>query len=140
MAFNSTKKLSGNIEALRLAFSEQGSYSDEEATVLKNYAGFGGLKAVLFGAGDKESWVAQNASANDLRLYPIMMELHQLLQEKLSPADYNYGILYARVGACRLICCHDRTANYSAAFIRAEFRCRHFYYRSGKGIPGLTGD
>ena len=92
MAFNSTKKLSGNIEALRLAFSEQDSYSDEEATVLRNYAGFGGLKAVLFGAGDKESWVAQNASANDLRLYPLMMELHQLLQEKLAVADYKAAV------------------------------------------------
>jgi len=39
MAFNSSKKLQGNIEALRLAFSEQDSYNDEEAAALRAYAG-----------------------------------------------------------------------------------------------------
>ena len=88
MAFNSSKKLAGNIDALRIALSEQDSYTPAEVEALKGYAGFGGLKAILFGAGPVEEWVQQNASANDLRLYPLMIELYQLLQEKLSPADY----------------------------------------------------
>jgi len=48
MAFNSSKKLAGNIAALRLALSGQESFSQEETEVLRSYAGFGGLKAVLF--------------------------------------------------------------------------------------------
>lgn len=92
MAYNSSKKLSDNIDALRLAFSEQENYTDQEAEALKKYAGFGGLKAILFGAGDKDSWVQQNASANDLRLYPQFMELHQLLQGNLSAADYKSAL------------------------------------------------
>ncbi|MBS1528625.1 MAG: SAM-dependent DNA methyltransferase, partial [Bacteroidetes bacterium] len=88
MAFNSAKKLQGNIEALRLALAEKEGYSDEEAAILRGYAGFGGLKAILFGTGTKEDWVAQNASANDLRLYPQFAELHALLQAKLEPDEY----------------------------------------------------
>jgi N12 class adenine-specific DNA methylase len=92
MAFNSSKKLAGNIAALRIALSGQESYNDKEIEVLKSYAGFGGLKAVLFGAGPVETWVEQNASANDLRLHPMMVELHGLLQEKLSPVDYKAAV------------------------------------------------
>jgi N12 class adenine-specific DNA methylase len=88
MAFNSSKKLSGNIEALRLAFSGQENYSDGEIETLKNYAGFGGLKAVLFSDGSIEEWTQQNASANDLRLYPLFLQLHDLLKEKLDAAAY----------------------------------------------------
>src|ERR1700744_5664362 len=92
MAYNSSHKLADNIAALRLAFSGKDNYSDQEAEVLKKYAGFGGLKAILFGSGDKDSWVQQNASANDLRLYPQFMQLHELLQEKLSPEDYKAAL------------------------------------------------
>jgi len=92
MAFNSSKKLAGNTDALRIALSEQDSYSPDEIEALKGYAGFGGLKAILFGAGPVEEWVQQNASANDLRLHPLVVALHELLQEKLSPADYKSAI------------------------------------------------
>lgn len=92
MAFNSSKKLAGNIDALRIALSEQDNYSPEEVEALKGYAGFGGLKAILFGAGPVEEWVQQNASANDLRLHPLVVALHELLQEKLSPADYKSAV------------------------------------------------
>lgn len=92
MAFNSSKKLAGNIDALRIALSEQEIYSPVEIETLKRYAGFGGLKAVLFGAGEVNDWVQQNASANDLRLQPLVKQLHDLLQEKLSPADYKAAV------------------------------------------------
>lgn len=92
MAFNSSKKLAGNIDALRIALSGQENFSPEEIDKLKAYAGFGGLKAVLFGAGAVEEWVEQNASANDLRLHPLVLELHRLLQEKLSPGDYKSAV------------------------------------------------
>src|SRR6185503_11356508 len=92
MAFNSSKKLAGNIDALRVALSEQDNYSPEEVETLKGYAGFGGLKAILFGAGPVEEWVHQNASANDLRLHPQVVALHELLWEKLSPANYKSAV------------------------------------------------
>src|ERR1700761_1229740 len=92
MAYNSAKKLADNIEALRLAFSEQESYNDKEAEALRKYAGFGGLKAILFGTGDRDSWVQQNASANDLRLYPQFIQLHKVLQEMLSSEDYKAAL------------------------------------------------
>jgi N12 class adenine-specific DNA methylase len=92
MAFNSSRKLAGNIAALRLALSGQESFNQEETEVLRSYAGFGGLKAVLFGAGEIDEWVKQNASANDLRLHPQVMELHGLLKEKLSEPDYKTAV------------------------------------------------
>ena len=92
MAYNSAKKLQGNIYALRLAFAEQDQFSDAEIEILKGYAGFGGLKAILFGAGTQEDWITQHASANDLRLYPAFMQLHELLHEKLSPDDYKSAL------------------------------------------------
>jgi N12 class adenine-specific DNA methylase len=92
MAFNSSKKLAGNTEALRIALSGQESFSVEEVEKLKAYAGFGGLKAILFGAGPVDEWIQQNASANDLRLHPLVLDLHQLLQEKHSPGEYKSAI------------------------------------------------
>lgn len=92
MAFNSLKKLAGNIAALQLALSGQESYTPEEIEILKAYSGFGGLKAILFGAGEVEDWIQQNASANDLRLHPAVIALHELLKEKLSPGDYKDAV------------------------------------------------
>ncbi len=92
MAFNSSKKLAGNIDALRIALSGQESYSFEETEILKGYSGFGGLKAVLFDPGEIEDWVKQNASANDLRLFPQMVRLHALLQEKLKGEGYKTAV------------------------------------------------
>src|ERR1700761_9804965 len=92
MAFNSSKKLAGNIDALRIAFSERDNYSPEEVETLKGYAGFGGLKAILFGGGPVEEWVEQNASANDLRFHPQVVALHELLRERLSSDDYKSAV------------------------------------------------
>jgi N12 class adenine-specific DNA methylase len=90
MAFNTSKKLSGNIAAIRIALEWDGRrvITKEELETLKSYAGFGGLKAILFPAGEIDEWKKSKASEADLRLYPQFMELHGLLQEKLSPNEY----------------------------------------------------
>lgn len=94
MGYNSQQKLSDNLAAIRIALTwkEGQRLSDEEVLVLKGYSGFGGLKAVLFPAGSRESWVALNASDQDLRLHGGVMELHQLLQQHLSEEEYKAAV------------------------------------------------
>jgi N12 class adenine-specific DNA methylase len=85
MAFNAAQKLAGNIAALRIALDWDGERKLEPAELetLKNYCGFGGLKAIYYPEADREEWVKKNASQADLRLYPQVMELFDLLREKL---------------------------------------------------------
>jgi len=77
MAFNALQQLRTNIESIRIALAfRPGDYLDKkQADTLRAYAGFGGLKAVLFPEAPVEEWKKQNASKNDLRLYPSFMEL-----------------------------------------------------------------
>jgi N12 class adenine-specific DNA methylase len=90
MAYNTLHKLTGNIAAIRiaLAYREGDVLSGEDKTILQNYAGFGGIKAILFPEGPKENWVSAGASEADLRLYHPIMGLHELLHNELSEADY----------------------------------------------------
>lgn len=90
MAFNASEKLSGNIDAIRIALSwdKKRKLTEPELAVLKSYVGFGGLRAVYFPYGERQEWIKQNASDNDLRLYPQVMKLHQLLKEYLSENEY----------------------------------------------------
>lgn len=89
MAFNSSKKLADNISAISIALNYIGQeLSPEEIGVLRNYAGFGGIKAVLFPPGSEAEWQAYDISQADLQLHPGVMRLHELLESKLSPADY----------------------------------------------------
>jgi hypothetical protein len=94
MAFNPAQKLAGNIAAVLIALDWDGKrkLTGVELNSLKGYAGFGGIKAVLFGAGSREEWVAKNASEADLRLYPQVMELHKLLQDHLDEKVYKQTI------------------------------------------------
>jgi len=94
MAFNAAKQLRINIDALCLALDWDGrrQFSETEALTLKAYAGFGGLKAVLFPKADISEWQKQHASDADLRLYPLVMELHQALQARLAEAEYKQAI------------------------------------------------
>jgi len=140
MAFNSSKKLSDNMEALRLAFAGQENYNHEETAILSSYAGFGGLKAVLFGAGDTESWVRQNASANDLRLYPLVKELHELLQAYLSTAGYKSAIGAMKSSILTAFYTPDVVPNaLYAAMVEQEIVPMKLYQRSGKSISSFTG-
>jgi len=92
MAYNPQKQLKANIEAIRIALDPSRAYSPGEVETLRNYAGFGGLKAVLFSKGTIEDWKAMNASEADLRLHPSVMQLHELLEEKLGAAQYKEAV------------------------------------------------
>ncbi len=90
MSYNSQQKLKDNLAAIRIAleWKEGKMLLPEEVEALKRYAGFGGLKAVLYPNGPKEEWIKLKASKEDLRLYPQITELHQLLQQHFNDADY----------------------------------------------------
>lgn len=90
MQYNSQQQLTYNLEAIRIALTWQTgkalSLQDKEA--LKLYGGFGGIKAVLFPEGPLQQWKELNASKEDQRLYPQIMELHRLLRTHLSEEEY----------------------------------------------------
>ncbi|MCC8407701.1 DNA methylase [Mucilaginibacter sp. UR6-1] len=89
MAFNSSKKLADNLSAISIALNYIGQQlSPEEIAALQNYAGFGGIKAVLFPPGTEAEWQAYDISQADLKMRPGIMQLHELLEGKLSSADY----------------------------------------------------
>jgi len=94
MAYNQFQKLRDNIAAIRIALEywEGTTVSDADAAILQKYSGFGGIKAVLFPVGEKSAWEERNASENDLRLYPSIMELHELLRQHLDEPTYKTAI------------------------------------------------
>jgi len=90
MGYNIQQKLNDNLDAIRIALQwKQGDLlSAEGISVLQKYAGFGGIKAVLYPNAPEEEWIRQQATESDLKLYPKMMELHQLLQQHFSGKEY----------------------------------------------------
>lgn len=94
MAYNQLQKLRDNIAAIRIALGYRNGIKLrlEDQAALAAYSGFGGLKAILFPAGEKEEWVKLNASDNDLRLYPSIMELHGLLKQNFDADEYKEAI------------------------------------------------
>ncbi len=94
MTYNQQQKLNNNIAAIRIAleWKKEKILSESEVETLKNYSGFGGIKSILYPRGNKEEWIKLHATNEDLRLYPNMMELHELLGEHLSPQQYNEAI------------------------------------------------
>lgn len=94
MSYNSQQKLKDNIEAIRISlnWSEGMVLSSDQISALKKYSGFGGLKAVLFPKAVKEEWKKLNVSKDDLKLHPQIMELHEILQQKLIDKEYKDAI------------------------------------------------
>jgi len=94
MGYNSQQKLKDNIAAIQIALEwKQGkSLLPEQVEALKRYAGFGGLKAVLYPNVPKEEWIKLKVSNEDLRLYPDIIELHQVLQQHLIEVEYKQAI------------------------------------------------
>src|SRR5665213_2337562 len=94
MSYNSQQKLQDNINAIQIAlqWKKGESLSVSQVQALQRYAGFGGLKAVLFPNGSKEEWLRLNASKEDISLYPQVMALHQLLQQHFNETEYKQVI------------------------------------------------
>lgn len=94
MAFNALQQLNKNVIAARVALSWDGKrvLRAEEIAALRNFGGFGGIKAVLYPAGPREAWVEKGAATADLRLYDQVMELHRLLRESLDEKAYQQTV------------------------------------------------
>lgn len=90
MAYNTARQLEANIAAIRIAldYANGKAVDASQVEVLQQYAGFGGIKAILYPYGDKSEWEKHNATKDDLRLYPKIMELHELLQAQLPEQRY----------------------------------------------------
>ncbi|WP_240049288.1 helicase-related protein [Mucilaginibacter psychrotolerans] len=102
--------MADNLAAIRIALDFTGQQlTPTELESLKKYAGFGGLKAILFPPGEISEWTNLGASKADLKLYPQVMELHDLLKQKLSDTAYK--------GAIDALKSSSQTAYYTPEFI-----------------------
>lgn len=94
MGYSTLKKLRGNLKAIGIALThEKGSpLGESEREALKGYAGFGGIKAVLYANGTMEEWTRQGATKEDLKLHPLIQELHELLHKHFDEQQYRQVI------------------------------------------------
>lgn len=94
MSYNSQQHLRHNIDALKIALEWKSgdTLSPDQVKVLKAYSGFGGIKAMLFPKASKEEWIKLNASKEDLKLHPHIIELHKLLLQYFNEAEYKQVI------------------------------------------------
>lgn len=90
MAYNVSQKLHDNHRAIQIALDYQNGHplTAEDAANLKKYAGFGGIKAVLYPYGTPEEWQANGATKEDLKHHEGVMQLHDLLKENYSETVY----------------------------------------------------
>lgn len=90
MAFNPLHTLRSNIRAIEIALNwkEGVQLSKEEIASLQAYAGFGGIKAVLFPDAPIDEWRTAGASEVDLKLHSDILVLHQTLKKYLSDKEY----------------------------------------------------
>ncbi len=81
MAYNKKERLRASIDAIRTVFmlEKEGRKSTpmEAGIILKQYAGFGGLKCVL----NPASSLADTAywAKSELELFPLVADLHRVL-------------------------------------------------------------
>lgn len=97
MSYNPSNKLQANIQAVNLALEWDGvtGLGKAQADVLKQFSGFGGLKAILYGDGTREQWEQAGATAADLKHYDQFMELHKVLKWNLSGKQHKAVLFYA---------------------------------------------
>lgn len=94
MAYNPLQKLTDNLSAIRVAldYREGKKIAATDVATLQRYSGFGGIKAVLYPAAEKEQWLKLGATDQDLRLQPGILELHQLLKMRCNDQEYKEAI------------------------------------------------
>ena len=77
---------------MRLNGKKAINFPTAQVEALQKYAGFGGIKAVLYPNASKDEWIKQNATETDLKLYADIMELHSLLQQHFNDKEYKQAI------------------------------------------------
>ena len=88
MSFNKKAHLSGNIEAIKLAFALEKEHRQptvEEKVAIQRYSGFGGLKCILNPTqtlGDEAYW-----SKSELDLFPLVAELQVMIRENCNSEE-----------------------------------------------------
>lgn len=94
MPYNQLQKLKDNIAAIRIAleYKSGDKISEQQKAILRRYAGFGGIKAILFGDTSKEEWIVKGASVSDQKLYEPIKELYALLKTTLPETEYKSAI------------------------------------------------
>lgn len=90
MGYRIQQKLQDNIDAIRIALEWQRGESLSESHVqsLKSYSGFGGIKAILYPNSPIDEWIQLKASKEDLKVYPGIVELHELLKAHFNEEGY----------------------------------------------------
>ncbi len=90
MGYNTHQKLIDNVNAIRIAleWKEGDRLSSNQTDALKEYAGFGGIKAVLYPNTTNEDWAKEKATENDLKLFDDIKALHNLLQQHYNATEY----------------------------------------------------
>ena len=75
MAFNKSKVLENNYQALKIVFDYKNGkidkLTDEQNETLKKYAGFGGIKEILYPINDKSSWEPSDQKYFDKIVYKV---------------------------------------------------------------------
>lgn len=89
--YNPKQVLAANTKAIKLILENTtGKYSPVEVEILKQYKGFGGLKAVMFGDGPLKDW--KDASKSDRELYIGFQELYKILDDNLTGKEYRAAL------------------------------------------------
>ncbi len=90
MAYNILHILEDNIAAIKLALEWDGKavLTDADKATLSKYAGFGGIKPILYPEDSAAMWEEQGATKDDLRLHAPMMELHGVLHQHFTDSEY----------------------------------------------------
>jgi N12 class adenine-specific DNA methylase len=90
MAYNIREKLQDNITAIAAAIAwDKGEViTSQMEQALGRYAGFGGIKTILYPKDNEQSWLSSGATQGDMKLYPEMMRLHQVLEDNFGKDGY----------------------------------------------------